>query len=190
VNIQVESRRLENLAQTAGPEPLRVFIPRGLSFLYTLRNKRGFAHVGGDLDSERIDARTCVQVADWCLCELVRVVHRLSLEDAQALLDAVASREMPDVWSVVGKKRVLRKGLNYREQTLMLLYSAIDDAVLAEDLFVWTEYARLRDFRRSVLASLHRDRLVEWDRETESVLISPLGIKEVEDRILRMASDG
>ena len=111
LNLYNEARRLEGLPKTTGAESLRVIIPRALCFLYTLRNKRGFAHVGGDLESEAIDAVTCVRVTDWCLCELIRVIHNLPLEDAQALVNTISAKEVADVWSVAGKKRVLKKGL-------------------------------------------------------------------------------
>lgn len=184
LNIYSESRRLENLPQSKGPEALRVFIPRALCFLYTLRNKRGFAHVGGDLDSDPIDAATCVRVADWCICELIRVVHGLSLEEAQALVNTLSTREMPEIWSVAGKKRVLREGLNYQEKVLLLLYSEATDAVLVEDLYTWTEHYRVADFKRRVLAPLHQARFVEWDQESQFVVISPSGIARVEATIL------
>jgi hypothetical protein len=96
-------------------------MPRGLNFLYTLRNKRGIGHVGGDVDANSIDAATIVRVADWCLCELIRVVHNLPLEEAQTLLNAITERQIPGVWSVVGKKRVLIPGLDAKAQTLVLL---------------------------------------------------------------------
>lgn len=180
VNIYSEARRLEGLPQTAGPEPLRVFIPRALCFLYTLRNKRGFAHVGGDLDSEPLDAITCVRVADWCLCEIIRVVHGLPVEDAQALIDTLASREVPDVWSVAGKRRVLRRDLSVKQQTLLLLYSEIAGPIPVEDLFDWTEYSRLDLFKARVIRGLHTERLLEWDAATDTATISPTGIREVE----------
>jgi hypothetical protein len=151
-NLYNEARRLEGLPQATGAEPLRIFIPRALCFLYTLR---------GDLDSEPIDAITCVRVADWCLCELIRVIHNMSLEDAQALVNTIAAREVPDVWSVAGKKGVLKKGLDYKSQVLLLLYSEVGDAVLIEDLFTWTEYSRMNDFLRHVLTPLHKARLIE-----------------------------
>lgn len=188
VNLYDESRRLERLQASTGPEPFRVFIPRALCFLYTLRNKRGFAHVGGDLDSDPIDAVTCVRVADWCLCELIRVTHVLSLEEAQALTNTIASRELPDIWDVAGKKRVLRTDLGYKEQTLLLLYSHPDEAVLIEDLFEWTEYSRLDNYKDRILAQLHKDRLIEWDRSTDAAHISPTGIQQVEDEILRSSN--
>lgn len=189
INLYDESRRLERLPATTGPEPFRVFIPRALCFLYTLRNKRGFAHVGGDLDSDPIDAVTCVRVADWCLCELVRVVHSLSLEEAQALTNTIASRELPDIWEVAGKKRVLRTDLGYKEQTLLLLYSHLEDAVLVEDLFEWTEYSRMDNYKKRVLSELHKHRLIEWDRATDAVHISPTGVRKVESEILRPACE-
>lgn len=186
LNLYAEARRLESLPKTTGPEPLRIFIPRALCFLYTLRNKRGFAHVGGDLDSDPVDAITCVRVADWCLCELIRVVHNLPLEDAQTLVNAISAKEVPDVWTVAGKKRVLKAGIEYKAQTLLLLYSTVNEAVLVEDLFEWTEYSRMDNYKRNVIGPLHKSRLVEWDRETDTLLISPTGVSHVEHEILKL----
>ena len=186
LNLYVEARRLENLPKASGAEPLRIFIPRALCFLYKLRNKRGFAHVGGDLDSDPVDAITCVRVADWCLCELIRVVHNLPLEDAQALVNAISAKEVPDVWAVAGKKRVLKAGLEYKAQTLLLLYSTVNDAVLVEDLLAWTEYSRMDNYKRNVISPLHKRRLIEWDKDADAVLISPTGISHVEQEILKL----
>ncbi len=166
-----------------------VTIPRALSFLYTLRNKRGIAHVGGDVDANQIDAVACLRIADWCLCELIRIVHALSLEEAQALLDAIAARQLPQIWSVVGKKRVLDNSLDYKSQTLLLLYSEKDSGIPTagtpvEDLFAWTEHSNFAVYRRDILRPLHNQRLIEYDRETEVAIISPLGIKEVEAKLL------
>lgn len=188
LNLYDESRRLERLPAASGPEPFRVFLPRALCFLYTLRNKRGFAHIGGDVDSDPIDAAACVRVADWCLCELLRVVHSLSLEEAQALTNAIAAREVPDVWSVAGRRRVLRDGLDYKDETLLLLYSDPAEAVLIEDLLDWTEYSRMDHFKARVLAKLHRDRLIEWDKRTGAAHISPKGIARVEEELLDSAA--
>ena len=47
-----ECLKLERLPHTTGVEGLRVIMPRGLSFLYTLRNKRGIGHEGGDVDAK------------------------------------------------------------------------------------------------------------------------------------------
>jgi hypothetical protein len=153
-------------------------------FLYTLRGKRGVGHVGGDVEANEIDATVILRTCDWVICELIRVFHGLSLEEAQALVDAIAQRVLPDIWSVAGKKRVLRKGLSYKHKTLLLLYSEPDSGIPSEDLFDWTDHSHAANFRRDVLASLHDELLVEYDRENELVYISPLGVREVEDKII------
>ncbi len=175
---------LGQLPKTAGPDSLRLIMPRALGFLYTLRNKRGIGHEGGDVDANEIDAATCVRTADWCLSELIRVVHAVSLEEAQALLDAIAEREVPYVWAIAGVKRVLNPNLTAREQVLVLLYSDPETAVAVEDLFEWVEYGRKDHFRTSVLTPLHRARLVELDKDTNTVLLSPLGATETEANVL------
>lgn len=178
-----ECDRLESLPQTAGVDGLRVIMPRALNFLYTLRNKRGIGHEGGDVDANEIDAATAVRIADWCISELIRVVHAISLEEAQALLDAIAEREVPQVWSVANAKRVLDPSLNYREQALLLLYAA-QAPVAVEDLFAWIEHPRMSNFRAQVLGPLHRERLIEYDRETETAVLSPTGAERVDEQIV------
>lgn len=178
-----ECIKLEKLPRSSGVEGLRVIMPRALNFLYTLRNKRGIGHEGGDVDANRIDAATAVRLADWCLAELIRVVHTLSLEEAQGLLDAIAEREVPQVWSVANAKRVLDSSLNYREQTLLLLY-AEETPVPVEDLAAWIEHPRMSNFKTHVLSPLHRERLIEYDRETQTAVLSPTGAGRVDEEII------
>lgn len=181
-------RGFERIDKSKGPDSLRVIIPRALLFIYTLRNKRGIGHIGGDVEANEIDAASCLRTADWCICELIRLYHKLSLEEAQEILDAIAVRQTPVIWSVGGKRRVLNSNLGYADQVLLLLHGSEDTGVLCEDLADWIEHPRLRDFRNKVLGPLHAGRLVEWDQETDTVVISPLGINRVEDVLLRARS--
>lgn len=162
----------------------KLVIPRALVFLYTMRNTRGIGHIGGDVDPNSVDASVMGSVADWIVCELIRVHHGMSLEEAQDLVDNLAIRRLPDIWEVGGKKRVLREGLQARDQALLLLYSARETAVLTEDLIEWLEYSNPRVFKSNVLSKLHQERMIEWDKETESVTLSPKGAREVESRLL------
>jgi hypothetical protein len=168
-----------------GNESLRIVIPRALSFLYTLRSKRGIGHVGGDIDANAIDGATIGRVADWIVCELIRIFHKMSLEDADALVSSLAARDIPEIWEVGGKKRVLRHDLDFKQKTLLLLYKTIDSAVLAEDLCSWTKYSNLGVYRKKILRPLDTANLIEYDRETETVIISPLGSQRVVEEILR-----
>lgn len=184
-NFADECRRIIT-APSGAPisESEKTIVTRGLVFLYTMRNKRGIGHVGGDVDPNSIDGALIERVADWTICELVRVNHNLSLEEAQDLVDRLAVRRLPDVWEVAGKRRVLKEGLPAREQALLLLYSTHEQAVLTEDLVSWIEYSNPGVFRSRILGQLHKDRFIEWDRSSETITLSPKGAKYVEDRLL------
>lgn len=184
-NFADDCRGLITSTNTAVPESLRVVMPRALVFVYTVRNKRGIGHVGGDVDANRIDAMTIARACDWIVCELIRIYHNLSLEEAQDLVDGLAQRTIPDIWHVAGKKRVLRGGLDFKQKVLLFCYQEPESAVLSEDLFSWVEYSHLPMFKKSVLTPLHKSRMIEYDRDTETVIISPLGIREVEEKILK-----
>jgi hypothetical protein len=183
-NFVDECQRIMGAPATSASESERVIIPRALAFLYTMRSKRGIGHLGGDVDANNIDVAAMSRVADWIICELVRVHHGLSLEEAQEVVDALAIRELPQVWEVAGKKRVLREGLTAREQSLLLLYSSKEANVFVEDLIAWVEYSNPAAFKSKVLYSLHKERMVEWDRDSDTIMISPKGAKHVEENLL------
>lgn len=67
---------------------------------------------------------------------------------------------------------------------LLLLYSTKDTAVLVEDLCDWIEYSNISIFKNKIIKTLHRSRMLEHDRETETVLLSPNGAEYVEINIL------
>jgi hypothetical protein len=183
-NFKGECDKLEQTPKAAGHESVRILIPRALSFLYTLRNKRGIGHEGGDVDANEIDGATAVRIADWCVCELIRLYYTISLEEAQGICDAIAKRQLPQIWDVFGKRRVLDPKLSYAQQTLLLLYSSPELAVAMEDLVSWTEHSNAAVYRRDVVSRLHKARLIEYDRDTEMATISPKGIEKVETELI------
>lgn len=183
-NFADECRKLIAFSSGATTESERVILPRALVFLYTMRNKRGIGHIGGDVDANEIDTAVMTRTADWVLCELIRIHHGMSLEEAQDLVDSISVRQLPTIWEVAGKKRVLKKGLSAGDQVLLILYSSKETAVLVEDLCDWIEYSNLSVFKTRVLKTLHKKRMIEHDKETDAVLLSPTGAQHVEDHIL------
>lgn len=183
-NFADECRRLVSAPVTAGNESQRIVVPRALIFLYTMRSKRGIGHLGGDVDANSIDTATMARMADWIICELIRIHHGLSLEEAQDIVDGISVRQIPSVWEVSGKKRVLKEGLQAKDEALLLLYSCQSSAVLLEDLCQWVEYSNPGMFKNKIIRELHKQRLVEYDAETESVVLSPKGAAYVEQNIL------
>jgi hypothetical protein len=66
---------------------------------------------------------------------------------------------------------------------LQLIYGE-PSAVSDTDLAKYLEQDRLANYRR-VLDRLHKARAIEWAKATGMVTLSPLGRKDVEDRLLR-----
>lgn len=184
-NFSNECDILQRLPKATGHESLRLIIPKALVFAYTIRNKRGVGHAGGDVDANQIDAASVMRIADWVLCELMRHYHSLSLEDAQQLLDTISVRQIPLIWLVGDKKRILNSSMPIEDQMLVLLHSDVNTAVPTEDMIDWLDYPkRVSDFKRWVLSPAHTTRLIEHDRENDMILISPTGSKKAE-RLIR-----
>ncbi len=183
-NFNDECQKIMNLPKTSGNESLRLIIPRSILFLYTLRGKRGIGHVGGDVEANRIDIETIVRIADWTICEIVRIYHGLSLEEAQAIVDAISMKSLPYVWEVAGKKRILATTLNFKQKTLLLLYHSTENYEFDIDLCKWVEYSSFAMFKTHILNQLHDKKLIEYDKETSIVYLSPIGIQEAEKLLL------
>ena len=149
-----------------------------------MRNKRGIGHVGGDVDANAIDIAAMAKTADWIICELIRINHSMSLEEAQDIIDSISVRQLPTIWEVSGKKRVLKEGLKAKDQTLLLLYSSQNSAVLLEDLCDWIEYSNIQVFKNTIIKKLHKRRFLEFDKDSESIVLSPKGVEYVEKNLI------
>jgi hypothetical protein len=160
----------------AVPRSFQILIPRTLPSLYEIRNRRGVGHVGGDVDSNHMDATFVVAASNWILAELVRVFHNLSIEAAQQLVDAIAERRLPLIWHGKDVKRVLDPKIDARGQVLLLMSSS-PGRVDVKDLRAWIEYKNVSRFM-ALLKRLHRERLVEFDEVESKVEILPPGSLE------------
>ena len=176
----------ENLAKTpktAGPDSVRVTVPRVLVALYQIRNNRGVSHTGSEVNPNHMDATFVLHSAQWVMAELVRIYNDTDVDSATKIVDALVDRTLPVVWAVGDVKRVLDLSLSLADATLVLLYSEAggeSDTDLARHL----EQTRISDYRRRVLTPLHMKRLIEWTQATGLVVISPRGTTRVETELL------
>jgi hypothetical protein len=175
---------LENLPVADWPRSIRIQIPRLLLGLYEIRNNRNVGHVGGDVDPNHMDASLVLATSKWLVAELIRIFHNVDLATASTFVDALVDRATPAVWNVAGTKRVLNAALSMTDRTLLLLHSTANP-VSARDLASWVEHSNPTVYRSNVLARAHVAKLIEWDRRTGLVHISPLGARYVEDRLVQ-----
>jgi hypothetical protein len=173
---------LERLQSNAWPRSIRIQIPRLLLGLYEIRNNRNVGHVGGDVDPNHMDASLVLATAKWLVAELIRIFHNVDPATATQFVDALVDRATPAVWNVAGSRRVLNTALSMFDRTLLLLH-ATASPVGATTLAAWVEHSNPSVFRKAVLARAHTQKLVEWDRSTGLVHLSPVGSKYVEERL-------
>lgn len=163
------------------PDSIRFHIPQALTFLYTLRNKRGVGHVGGEVNPNHMDAEVIFSVSNWIVAELVRILHRTTTDEAQAVVDWLVERQLPLVWESGETKRVLDPSMSYKDRALVLLYSVHPMEVDEKELRAWCEHPNASNFRRDVLKKAHAARLIEYDPVSKVACITPLGVRYVEN---------
>lgn len=157
----------------------RILIPRMMMGLYDIRNNRGVGHAGAEVDPNHMDATAVLYTAKWLVAELVRLLHTLPTEEATAIVDALVEREVAWVWTLGDKKRVLRTGLTWKDQALVLLLTEPGEVAEA-DLFRWLEHPRLAGLRQKVLNPLHEGRLIEYDKAARTIRLLPPGVTAAE----------
>jgi hypothetical protein len=160
------------------PRSFQILIPRLLPLLYEVRNNRGVGHVGGDVDSNHMDATAVLSMANWVMAELVRVFHGLTVGEAQAVVDALVERRIPVVWSTGNVKRVLEPSLELGDQIVVLL-AASSGPVGLEALRAWVEYDNTTYFRK-LLRKMHASREIEFTAETQMLELLPPGSRRAE----------
>jgi hypothetical protein len=168
------------------PKSVRVQLPRMLVALYDIRNNRGVGHVGGEVNPNFMDATAVLAMAKWVVAELVRIFHKLDPDQAEPIVEALTVREVPLVWEIDGRRRVLDPSLSVKARTLLLLYGS-NGPVQETDLRGWVEHPHASHYRRDVLRRAHNEKLVEYAQQAGTVVLSPLGVRHVEERLLGKA---
>jgi hypothetical protein len=123
------------------------------------------------------------------MAELGRLLHTLTVDEATAIVDGLIEREVSWVWTHGDKKRLLRTGMTWKQQTLVLLLTDAADVAEA-DLFRWLEHPSIASFRKDVLKPLHIARQLEYDRLQRTVRLLPPGVAAAEALVTAMPSNG
>lgn len=163
--------------ETVLPRSFRILIPRLLPALYEVRNNRGVGHVGGDVDPNFMDSSLVLSSANWVVSELVRVLHGVSLNEAQEIVSQLSSHKSPAVWVSSSTRRVLVRDLKLNEKVLLLIGSNEEPTQL-DDLVSWVESSK--SYVKKLVNSMHSSRLVEFTN-TGLIQILPPGIKKLEE---------
>jgi hypothetical protein len=173
--------------EKAQPRSVRIQIPRMVVALYEIRNNRGVGHAGGDVDPNEMDATAVLYIGKWLMAELVRILHTLTTSEAAEIVESLIKRQVALVWTSGDKKRVLRQGLTWKNNTLLLMLAETGEIPEA-DLFRWIEHKSLPAYRRDVLRAGHRERLWEYDEAHRTVRLLTPGIDAAEHLVQELSA--
>jgi hypothetical protein len=129
-----------------------------------------------------MDSVAVLSMCSWIMSELARVLHGLTVGEAQNVVDALTEVRIPIIWSDGGGvKRVLRPELKLQDQLLLLIATSMPD-VTSGELIAWAEYKDTK-YVMKVIRGLHAKRFVEFTEKTEKVRILPPGANFVQELI-------
>lgn len=172
-------RALES--ETSLERGLRLLAARILPALYEIRNNRDSGHVGGEVNSNEMDASYALSAASWVLAELIRVFHNTTTEIAQQAVKQVSELRTPAIWSNGEIRRVLKDSLKLEEEILLLTASA--GTCTMGQLIQWTETSN-PSYLRKVVRKLHDARLVEA-ADVERIQTTPKAAQTVRQLLER-----
>jgi hypothetical protein len=158
------------------PRSFQILIPRLLPALYEIRNNRGVGHVGGDVDPNHMDATAVVSMCNWVLAEIIRVLHNVTTQEAQGLVDVIAERQTPMVWKIGEDRRLLDTTLPLKDQILVLASSCSGSPSISE-IQTWTQYDN-RAYLKKTVRAMDKSRLLHLDSQ-DKITVSPLGTDRV-----------
>ena len=173
-------RTIEKSPSGSAPESLRVIAPRVLHAMYTIRSKRRGGHVSGEVSPQRIDALLTLQMADWFLAELARVLGQLSLEEGQALVDSLVQRQIPIVYRDQDIRIVTRPDLPLGDEILVLLYA--EPSGLTQRQVVTATRAAQSTTQRAVGSLIDARLAYKTTERPYRLRLLPPGAAEVEGR--------
>ena len=164
-------------------DSVRFHIPDVLCAIYNIRNKRGVSHSPGEIDPNFMDATLVAGCVDWIMAELIRLLHNVDIDEARTLIESIVTKEVPIVWQIGDRRRVLDTSLSEKQAVLALLYFDYPQPVDMHQLVKWVDSNNPSRIKTQHLPALHKSRLIDFEKCSGLVRLSPLGAAHVEAEI-------
>jgi len=141
---------LSNLPTAAHPDSIRIHIPRALRVVYDIRNKRDAAHLADGIDPNLQDATLVVSMLDWVTAEFVRIYHGVTADEAQSIIGALVTRQVPAVQDFDGFLKILNTSLKASEYVLLILYERGNAGATYDQIESWVHPGMRANLQRTL----------------------------------------
>lgn len=169
---------LAKLPSASFSDSIRIHIPRALRVVYDIRNKRDAAHLADGIDPNLQDATLVVSVIDWVLAEFVRLYHNVTPDEAQDIVQSIATRVIPAVEDFRGFLKVLNSSLKASESCLLLLYQRDREGATLDEIGSWVQPKMRPNLRRTLGHLVHSRSYLHYDGARYFITISGRRIVE------------
>jgi hypothetical protein len=161
---KLESEKIIRDAANNGnlSETFQLLIPRLTRVILDFRNKRDVAHVGGEVDPNEQDSLLVVHSSDWIMAEIVRKFHNTNLTEAAKLVKSILEFRIPILNEFDGFVKILDINLDTTEKTLCLIYYKQPEKVSESDLFLWSGYGNIANYKSKILKKLDSQALIHY----------------------------
>ena len=129
-----------------------------------------------------MDTVLVLAMVNWIMAELVRVLHATTTQQAQAAVDALASRRLPLIWEDGKTRRVLDTSLSLQDQ-MLLLVGSLPSGANPDDVFKNTGSSD-RAYFNKLLRKMHKARMVDLSADESRVVVLPPGSSRLEELVL------
>lgn len=160
---------------------LSLALPRTVSSIHTVRNKKDVAHVKS-IDPDDFDIGLCETSCDWILSQLVCLIHGGTQADVKLIISQLCQRKMPWIQEFDdGSLMLLVTEIPLRDQALLVLYYHDPKQMNALEISEILQYQNF-SYLRNLLDELSVPRLVQ--KRTQNFVyvyrITDKGAKEAE----------
>ncbi len=180
-NFNREISRFAQLPMADFHDSIRLHIPQAVHAIYVIRNRRGVAHVGGDVSPNLSDSTFVVATCDWITAELIRLYYTSSLEEAQKLVDSIVERKAPVIQDFSGYLKVLNPKLSVPNKVLVLLYYRGEEGASIKELRHWVKTKSTSHLPTALTRLEHEKSYIHCDNSR--CFITRTGIRFVEKNI-------
>ena len=151
-------------------ESIRLYIPRTLDSIYTLRNKKQVAHLRG-VAIDYLDALLIVQACSWTVSEILSVIANRPDDETLMMIYSIGKMQFPLFEWIQGEIALKKKKISEVQGLLLILLASGGQAKHEEAMKILRDnYPNLRKNREYAIRNLAIEN--EWVHRSKSNILT------------------
>ncbi len=170
--------RLLNIPKNSAKEELLfLLIPNVLDSIYSIRNKKRVVHIKLN-NADLIDAEFVMTACNWIFSQFIFLYYTKDVDEAISLTNSIMERRIPTLEKFEdGEVMILKKGLKFSEELLLILYQ-FPKRLSVKELNNLLK-PKTPSYIPTYLKNLYKDKLIHLN--SHGAIINKNGINKIEN---------